>query len=106
MGKGGFRVVDFSDELDVNADTNWFSSDFVLPDDYPDNLMTFLQFSFSLTTDAIVSVIRNSQSFVLNNGVQIKGEAFRSIPIRKGEEINIQCDVAQADALFTLALEE
>ncbi len=106
MGKGGFRVVDFSDDLDVNLNTNWLSSDFQLPEEYPDSLMTFLHFTFSLTTDAIVSVIRNGQSFVLNNGVQFKGEGFRSIAISRDESINIQCDQTQANAIFTLALEE
>jgi len=106
MGKGGFKVVRFDDDLDVNADSDWFVTDFQLPEDYPDELMTFLHLDFNLTTDAIVSIIRNGVSFVLNNGVQFKGVGFRSIAISRDETINIQCDVTQANAIFTLALEE
>jgi len=101
----GFKIVDFSIDLDVAADTDWLSSDFQLPTDFPEELMTFLHLDFNLPTSAIVSITKNGTSFPINNNAPILGAGFRSIPIKKGVAFNIQCSEIQANAQFTLALE-
>ncbi len=105
MGKGGFDIQEsFSGAK--NSGLDWLSSDFSLPDEYPDNLMTFLQFDFAVNASTIISIIQNGTSYPLNNNQPILGKGFRSIPIKKGDIINFRCDVNQTNLQFTLALEQ
>ena len=105
MGKSGFDIIeDFTGAR--NSATNWLSQDFSLPDDYPDELLTFLQFHFLLSEATIVSYIKDGTSYPLNNAQSIVGVAFRSLPIKKGDVINFQCDVTQTVLDFTLSLEQ
>lgn len=105
MGKSGFDIIDSFTGVKSNA-TNWMNSDFSLSDDYPDDLLTFLQFHFLLSESTIVSYIKNGTSYPINNNTSIIGVAFRSLPIKKGDVINFQCDVAQTALDFTLSLEQ
>lgn len=105
MGKSGFdKIESFSGGK--NSATNWLTQDFSLPDDYPDQLMTFLHLNFNLSEPTIVSIIKNGTSYPLNNNETIVGVAFRSLPIEKGDVYNIQCDVTQTELQFTLSLEQ
>jgi len=105
MGKGGFDKIE-SFEGARNAVTDWLTTDFSLPDNYPDQLMTFLHLDFNLSELTVVSIIKNGTSYPLNNNTALIGVAFRSLPIEKGDTYNIQCDVNQTALNFVLALEQ
>lgn len=104
MGKSGFDIVDEFSGLKISAE-DWFT-DFTLPNDYPDNLMTFLHLDFNLTESTIVSIIKDGVSYPLNNNEPIVGVAFRSLPIKKGVIYNVQCNITQTNLQTTLALEQ
>ena len=42
MGKSGFSLIDSDNNVALNLDTDMIT-DFTLPDDCPDDIMTFLQ---------------------------------------------------------------
>jgi len=105
MGKGGFDKIE-SFEGAKTSDTDWLTSDFSLPADYPDQLMTFVHLDFNLSEATIVTVIKNGVPYVLNNNQSLVGVAFRSLAIEKGDTYNFQCDVSQTALNFVLALEQ
>jgi len=79
---------------------------FALPDNFPDELLTFLHLDFNLIIDGTVSIFKNGIPYPINNDQDIIGVAFRSLPIRKGDVFQIRCDTDQEPLQFTLALEE
>jgi len=104
MGKSGFTIIE-SGSIALNSGTNMVT-DFQLPADYPDNLMTFLQISLSLSESSIISIIRDGTSYPINNNLPLIGEVYRSIPIEKGEIVNVQFDTTQTILKFKFSLEE
>jgi len=104
MGASGFTIIE-SGSGPLNSGTNMIT-DFQLPDDYPDNLQTFLQISLSLSESSIISIIRDGISYPINNNVQLIGEVYRSIPIEKGEVVNVQFGTTQTTLKFKFSLEE
>lgn len=104
MGKGGFTLIE-SGSVMLNANTDMIA-DFQLPDDYPDNLMTFLQISLSVSDSSIIRIQRDGIFYPINNNEPLIGEVYRSIPIIKGEIINVQFLVNQALLKFKFSLEE
>lgn len=106
MGKGGFTLIENQTTGGYTAGNDWLSEDFSLPDDYPEDLVTFLHLDFELDTEAIVSVVKNSTAYVLNNGQTILGVGFRSLAIVKGDTFQFTCDADQTKLQFTLALEQ
>lgn len=104
MGKSGFTVIE-SGSGALNSATNMIP-DFQLPDDYPDDITTFLQISLSLSESSTVSIIRDGTSYPINNGEDLIGEVYRSIPIQKGEVVNIQVGTTQTTLKHKFALEE
>lgn len=105
MANSGFDIIE-SFEGSKTSNTDWLSSNFSLPVDFPDNLMTFVHLNFDLGTIGIVSIIKNGISYPLNTSVSIVGDVFRSIPIIKGVTYNFQCDTTQTNLKFVLALEK
>lgn len=106
MGKSGFTIIESSIVgANLNALTNMIT-DFSLPDDWPDNLMTFLQIHLSLSDLTTVFIRRNGINYELNSAVEVIGEVYRSIPIEKGEVINVQFDTTQTALQFKFSLEE
>lgn len=105
MGKGGFDIQESFSGV-KNSGVDWLTSGFSLPDDYPDNLLTFLHLDIAVDASTIISIIQNGTAYPLNNNQPVFGKAFRSIPIKKGDVINFQCDVNQPNLKFTLALEQ
>lgn len=104
MGKSGFSIIE-SGSKTLAADTDLIT-DFTLPDDWPDELFTFLQIQLSLSESTIISIIRDGTAYPINNNAEIIGEVYRSIPIQKGEVINIQFGTTQTLVKFKFALEE
>jgi len=105
MGNSGYSIIEkFSGGK--NTTTDWLSGNYTLPSDYPENLQTFIHLNANLTETSKVSIIRNGIPYVLNSDVEFIGVMYRSIPISKGDEINIQCDVTQTNLQFTLSLEK
>ena len=104
MGKSGFRIIE-SGSVALNAATNMIS-DFQLPDDYPDNLMTFLQISLSLSESSTILIVRDGVSYPIENNNTLIGEVYRSIAVEKGEIINVQFGVSQTTLKFKFSLEE
>ena len=104
MGKSGFTIIE-SGSGALNALTNMVT-DFQLPDDYPDNLMTFLQISLSLSESSTILIIRDGISYPINNDQPLIGEVYRSIPIEKGEIVNVQFGTTQTILKFKFSLEE
>lgn len=104
MAKSGFTIIE-SGSGTLNSGVNMIT-DFQLDNDYPDDLMTFLQIDLSLSEAAIISIIRDGTSYPINNDVPLIGEVYRSIPIQKGEVINLQLDTTQTTLKFKVALEE
>ncbi len=106
MGKSGFTIIESNIVgTALNATTNMITN-FELPDDWPVDLQTFLQISLSLSESSTVLIIRDGTSYPINNNVEIIGEVYRSIPIQKGEVINIQLGTTQTDLRFKFSLEE
>ena len=106
MGKSGFTIIESNIVgTALNATTNMITN-FELPDDWPVDLQTFLQISLSLSESSKVLIIRDGTSYPINNNVEIIGEVYRSIPIQKGEVINIQLGTTQTDLRFKFSLEE
>ena len=104
MGKSGFTIIE-SGSGALNATTNMIT-DFQLPDDWPVDLQTFLQINMSLSESSTVSIIRDGVSYLINNGVAIVGDLYRSIAIEKGEVFNIQLGTTQTTLKFKVSLEE
>ena len=104
MGKSGFTIIE-SGSGALNSTTNMVT-DFKLPDDYPDNLMTFLQISLSLSEFSTVLIIRDGTSYPIQSDTQLVGEVYRSIPIQKGEIVNVQFGTTQTLLKFKFSLEE
>lgn len=104
MGNSGFTIIE-SGSGPLNSATNMVA-DFQLPDDYPDNLQTFLQISLSLSESSIIFIVRDGTSYPINNNIALTGEVYRSIPIEKGEIINVQFDTTQTALKFKFSLEE
>jgi len=104
MGKSGFTIIE-SGSGSLNSATNMIT-DFQLPADYPDELMTFLQISLSLSESSIILIIRDGVSYPINNNEPLIGEVYRSIPIEKGEIINVQFGTTQTTLKFKFSLEE
>lgn len=106
MGKGGFTVIEQQTTGSYTAGEDWLSEDFQLPDDYPDDVMTFLQLDFELdAADTIVTVEKNGVDYVINNGQSILGVGFRSFAITKNDIFQFKCNQNQTVLQFTLALE-
>lgn len=106
MGKSGFTIIESNIVgIALNALTNMIT-DFSLPDEWPDNLQTFLQIHFSLSESSIIFIKRNGVNYPINNNTDIVGEVYRSIPIEKGEVINIQLSITQTALQFKFSLEE
>jgi len=104
MGKSGFTIIE-SGSGSLDSLTNMVT-DFKLPDDYPDNLMTFLQIDLSLTESSTILIVRDGTTYPINNNVQLIGEVYRSIPIEKGELVNVQFGTTQTLLKFKFSLEE
>ncbi len=104
MGKSGFTIIE-SGSGALNSATNMISN-FQLPDEWPNDLMTFLQISLSLSESSTVSIIRDGISYPINNNEPLVGEVYRSIPIQKDEIINIQLGTTQTILKFKFSLEE
>jgi len=104
MGNSGFTIIE-SGSGSLNSATNMIS-DFQLPEKYADSLMTFLQISMSLSQSSTVLIIRDGVSYPINNNEPIIGELYRSIPIEKGEVVNIQVGTTQTTLKFKFSLEE
>jgi len=102
MGKSGFTIIQFGSGP-LNSMTNMIT-DFQLPDDWSENLMTFLQIDFSLSESSSILVIRDGVSYPINNNIDLIGEVYRSIPIQKGEVINIQLGTTQTTLKFCYLL--
>lgn len=105
MGKGGFTLIDKQITGGITGGVDWLGSDFELPDDYPEDLVTFIHLDFELDTLTKVSVTKNSADFVINNDENLIGVGFRSFAITKGDVFNFTCSVTQTEFRFTLALE-
>jgi len=104
MGNSGFTIIE-SGSVPLASATNMIT-DFKLPDDYPDNLMTYLQISLSLSESSTISIIRDGTSYPINNNEPLIGEVYRSIPIEKGEVVNVQFGTTQTTLKFKFSLEE
>lgn len=104
MGKSGFTIIE-SGSGPLNAITNMID-DFQLPNDWPEELQTFLQISMSLSESSTISIIRDGVSYPINNNVALIGEVYRSIPIQKGEVVNVQVGTNQTTLKFKFSLEE
>lgn len=106
MGRGGYTIVEASNELDILADTNWFAPFSVDNVEDPDGVMIFLHLQFNLDTPAIVSAVINGFPFVLNEGVEFKGSGFRTFGFTKGQDFTVRASEDQgSDANFILAVE-
>jgi len=106
MGNSGFTIIESNIAgTALDATTNMIT-DFQLPDDWPTDLQTFLQISLSLSESSTVLIIRDGVSYPINNEVAIIGEVYRSIPIEKGEVVNIQLGTTQTALRFKFSLEE
>lgn len=106
MGKSGFTIIESNIVgVALNSLTDMIA-DFSLPDEWPDNIQTFLQISLSLSESSKVFIRRNGTNYLINNNTAVVGEVYRSIPIQKGEVINIQLDTTQTDLQFKFSLEE
>lgn len=104
MGKSGFDIIDSgSDTLALL--TNMIP-DFTLPNEWPDDIMTFLQISLSLSESSIIFIRRDGVNYPINNNEAIIGEVYRSIPIQKGEVINLQLDTSQTLLKHKISLEQ
>jgi len=106
MGKGGFTLIQKQTTGGITGGVDWLSSNFSLPDDYPDNLVTFLHLDFELDTLTKVIVTKNTADFPINNNENLIGVGFRSFAITKGDVFNFNCSITQTEFRFTLALEE
>jgi len=104
MGKSGFTIIE-SGSGPLNSGVNMVAN-FQLPDDWPEDLMTFLQISMSLSESSIILIIRDGVSYPTNNNEPILGEYYRSIPIEKGEVMNVQVGTTQTALKFKFSLEE
>ena len=104
MGKSGFTIIE-SGSGTLASGVNMVT-DFQLPASYPDNLMTFLQISLSLSESSTVLIIRNGVSYPINNNNPLIGEVYRSIAIKKDEIINLQFGTTQTTLKFKFSLEE
>ncbi len=104
MGHSGFTLLE-SGSAGYTANDDLITP-FTLPDDWPEAIFTFLQIDFSLDTLGIISIVRDGTSYPINNGNQLIGEVYRSIPIQKGEVINIKIDANQTLLKFKFGLEE
>jgi len=105
MGKSGFTIIE-SGSTALNATTNMVT-DFQLPDDWPENLMTFLQIHLALTELTTILIIRDGTSYPLETTTaSFIGEVYRSIPIEKGEIVNVQFGTTQTILKFKFSLEE
>ena len=105
MGNSGFDIIESFDG-GKNLNTDWFTSDFTLPDDFPPQLQTFFHLKISLSESSIVSIIEDGVSYPINNGTALVGIVYRSIPIIKGVTYNVQCDTTQTTLKTTLSLEQ
>lgn len=106
MGKSGFTIIESNIAgTTLNALTNMVS-DFQLPEDWPDNLMTFLQIDLSLSDDSTILIRRGGTNYPINSDSPLIGEVYRSIPIEKGEIVNVQFGTTQTDLRFKFSLEE
>ena len=104
MGKSGFTIIE-SGSGQLDSATNMVEN-FELPDDYPNNLMTFLQIHLSLSESSTILIVRDSIPYPINNNDPLIGEIYRSIPIEKGETVNVQFGTTQTLLKFKFALEE
>lgn len=104
MGKSGFKIIEIISGV-VNPTTDMMI-DFKLPDDWPPDLMTFLHISLSLSESSTVSVIRDGNSYPINNNEPLIGEVYRSITIEKDEIMNFQVGTGQTAMRAKFALEE
>lgn len=104
MGNSGFTLIE-SGSGPLNSTTNMITN-FQLPNDYPDKLFTFLQIDLSLSNSSTILIIRDGISYPINNNVVLVGEVYRSIPIEKGEVINVQFGTTQSLLKFKFGLEE
>ncbi len=106
MGNSGFTISESSIvPSPLNALTNMITN-FSLPTNWPVNLQTFLQINLSLSESSTVLIRRNGINYPINNDTAIIGELYRSIPIEKGEVINIQLGTTQTALQFKFSLEE
>jgi len=105
MGRGGFDKIE-SFVGAKNALTDLFTDDLVLPDDYPEQLVTFFHLGIYLSEATMLLIIKNGTAYPLNNNETLEGAIFRSIPITTGDVINFQCADAQTMLQFDLSLEK
>ena len=71
MGQSGFQLIESGSKplgIAINLIT-----DYSLIDDWSPKLMTFLQIHLSLTEATIVSIIRDSQAYPINNEETVVG---------------------------------
>ena len=106
MGKSGFGIIESNIVGTALIALNDMVTDFQLPDVWPEDLMTFLQISLSLSESSTVLIIRDGVSYPINNNEAIVGEVYRSIPIQKGEVMNIQLGTTQTNLKFKFSLEQ
>ncbi len=106
MGNSGFTIIESNIVgVGLNSLTNMIT-DFSLPINWPVNLQTFLQINLSLSESSTILIRRNGINYPLNTNIEIIGEMYRSIPIEKGEVINIQLGTTQTALQFKISLEE
>jgi len=106
MGKSGFDIIESNIAgTALDALTNMISN-FQLPNEWPDDIQTFLQINLSLSESSTVLITRGGVSYPINNDVAIIGELYRSIPIQKGEVMNIQLGTTQTALRFKVSLEQ
>ena len=106
MGKSGFTIIESNIVgVALNALTNMIT-DFSLPDKWPEDIQTFLQLNFSLSESSIIFIRRNGINYPITNNTPVIGEVYRSIPIQKGDVINVQLEVTQTALQFKFSLEE
>lgn len=106
MGKSGFSIIESSIEGSSLTALTDMITDFSLPDDWPNNIQTFLQISISLSEATTILIRRNGVNYPINNNEPVIGELYRSIPIEKDEVINIQLGTTQTALQFKFSLEE
>ena len=106
MGKSGFDLIESNIVGKALTATTNMITDFTLPDEWPDDIFTFLQINFSLSESTAILIIRGGISYPVNNNAPVIGEVYRSIPIQKDEVVNIQLGTTQTALRFKVSLEQ
>lgn len=106
MGNSGFTLIESSITPGPLTLLTNIITDFSLRADWPVNLQTFFHIDFSLSETTDIFIRRNGVNYPLNNAIEVIGEVYRSIPIQKGEVINIQLGTTQTNFQFKFSLEE